>query len=63
MKMKKLIIPVLGTVVILGAGTGVYAAETNNGHTPSFNQMKSYMAKAHPNLSDKELKQMYNACH
>ncbi|MCB5936316.1 hypothetical protein LI012_10265 [Caldibacillus thermoamylovorans] len=55
---KKLAISLLtGAILLGGAGTFAYA------QTGGFEEMKPYMEKAHPELSNQELEQMYNACH
>lgn len=60
--MKKLAISILGAAFIFGAGTYTLAQGPEDGLL-DFEQMKPYMEKMHPNYSDKELKDMYNACH
>lgn len=55
---KKLAISLLtGAIILGGAGTFAYA------QAGGFEEMKPYMEKAHPELSNQELEQMYNACH
>lgn len=62
--MKKTIIGVLSAAFILGAGTFAYAQTNNYEKGPeTFDQMKPYMKKMHPQMSEKEQKDMYNACH
>lgn len=52
---KKLAISLLtGAILLGGAGTFAYA------QTGGFEEMKPYMEKAHPELSNQELEQMYN---
>lgn len=60
--MKKLAIGILGAAFIFGAGTYTFAQGNEDGLL-NFKEMKPYMEKMHPNFSDKELKDMYNACH
>lgn len=60
--MKKLAIGILSAAFILGAGTFAFAQENGN-RILNFEQMKPYMEKMHPNFSEKELKNMYEACH
>jgi peptidoglycan hydrolase CwlO-like protein len=65
-KMKKKITLVIITCSILigGARTLVYAdsnEDTINDYP--FKQVMEKMEKAHPDLSAKELKQMYSSCH
>lgn len=64
---KKLVIGILTGAILLG-GAGTYAfAQTNedgNGEGKfNFGQMKPQMEEVHPELSNQELKEMYNSCH
>ncbi|MGG1676451.1 hypothetical protein ACIFOT_11975 [Neobacillus sp. NRS-1170] len=62
--MKKFAVGILSTSLILGAGTAVFAAGTNNSDNGfSFEKMLPFMQKMHPNSSKEELKEMYKACH
>ncbi|ESU31255.1 hypothetical protein G3A_17910 [Bacillus sp. 17376] len=62
--MKKLSLSFLGAALILGASTAAFAEEGTEGKgTFNFGQMKPLIEKMHPNLSDEEVKQMYNNCH
>ena len=62
--MKKIVIGILSIAVIVGAGTYTFAQTNDTGEGPlPFGQMKPYMEKMHPDLSTKELKDMYNSCH
>lgn len=62
--MKKMIIGILSAAVILGAGTYTFAQTNSNEVGPiTFGQMKPYMEKMHPDLSTKELKDLYKSCH
>ena len=60
--MKKLVIGILSTAVILGAGTFTYAQGNGEGLV-NFGQMKPFMEEMHPDFSTKELKEMYDSCH
>ncbi len=60
--MKKLVIGILSTALIFGAGTFTYAQANGEGLL-NFGQMKPYMEKMHPDLSTKELKEMFDDCH
>ncbi|MBT2643273.1 hypothetical protein J7I80_13620 [Bacillus sp. ISL-41] len=62
--MKKLTLSILGAALILGASTAAFAEEGSDGKgTFNFGQMKPLIEKMHPDLSDEEVKQMYNDCH
>ncbi|WP_438823699.1 hypothetical protein [Bacillus sp. JJ1764] len=62
--MKKLAVGILSASLILGVGTVVFAQSNGYGNgTFNFGQMKPYMEKMHPDLTEKELKDMYEACH
>ena len=62
--MKKLTLSLLGTALILGASTVAFAEEGTDGKgTFNFGQMKPMIEQMHPELSDEEVKQMYNNCH
>lgn len=62
--MKKLVVGILSSAIILGAGTFTYAASNGNGEgLLNFGQMKPHMEEMHPDLSTKELKEMYDSCH
>ncbi|KJB86494.1 hypothetical protein AZ66_18555 [Paenibacillus sp. E194] len=59
--MKNKFIAIVGaTVLTLGIGTAVYAADVNPG---TFKDMLPFMKEMHPNMNDSELEQMYNNCH
>jgi hypothetical protein len=60
--MKKVIVGILSAAFILGAGSYALAQENEEGIL-SFEQMKPFMEKMHPNFSENELKDMYQACH
>ncbi|WP_071393230.1 hypothetical protein [Bacillus tuaregi] len=60
---KKLIIGIVAGAIILG-GAGTFAfAEGSNGFLGGFGEMKPYMEKMHPELSEEQLQQMYDNCH
>jgi hypothetical protein len=62
--MKKYVVGILSTALILGAGTAVFAAgnsSSSNGN--GFEKMLPFMQKMHPDSSKDELKDMYKACH
>lgn len=62
--MKKLAVGLLSSVLILGAGTAVFAAgNSGQGGGLSFEKMLPFMQKMHPDFSKEELKGMYKACH
>lgn len=60
--MKKLFIGLITLVLILGIGTSVYAANTDNG-TGFFEQMLPFAKQMHPDLTDQQIQNMYDACH
>lgn len=60
--MKKIVIGFLSAAFILGAGTYTVAHGNSDGPL-NFGQMKPLMEKMHPDLSTKELKEMYDSCH
>jgi len=61
--MKKIAIGTLCATFILGAGTAVFAAGTGEKEILNFGQMKPQMQEMHPDLSTKELKEMFDTCH
>lgn len=63
--MKKWTIGLLAAGLVLGAGTAVYAADnqTPGQGTFNFGQMLPFMQQMHPNLSEQQLKDMYESCH
>ncbi|WP_045519407.1 hypothetical protein [Neobacillus niacini] len=62
--MKKWAIGILSSALILGAGTAVFAAGTNNpGDGNSFEKMLPFMQEMHPDSSKEDLQEMYNSCH
>ncbi|MEC1523022.1 hypothetical protein P9D43_13520 [Neobacillus niacini] len=62
--MKKWAVGILSSALILGAGTVVFAAGTNNsGEGNTFEKVLPFMQEMHPNSSNEDLQEMYNACH
>lgn len=62
--MKKTALTLFSAALILGASTSAFAAEDREGKgTFNFGQMKPMMEKMHPEMSNEELKNMYNDCH
>ena len=62
--MKKLWIGLMALVLVMGIGTaGAYAA-TNNDYNDNgfFEKMLPYAKQMHPNLSEEQIKQMYDNC-
>lgn len=60
--MKKLFIGLMGLVLVLGIGSGVYAATADNS-TELFEQMLPFAKQMHPDISDQQIQDMYNSCH
>jgi hypothetical protein len=67
--MKKLWIGLMALVLVMGIGAaGVYAAapdkdnNTNNSRG-TFEEMLPYAKQMHPDLTEQEIKDMYNNCH
>ena len=55
---KKLVIGLLtGAIMLRWSGTYAYA------QTNGFQEMKPFMEKMHPELSENELEEMYKKCH
>lgn len=68
MKTKKLWIGLTAAVFIMGIGTaGAYAATADNNKSSEnqnfYERMLPLAKEMHPNLSDQEIKEMYNSCH
>jgi hypothetical protein len=62
--MKKWAVGILSSALILGAGTAVFAAGTNNSEEVNgFEKMLPFMQEMHPDSSKEDLQEMYNACH
>lgn len=62
--MKKFIAGIISASLILGSGTAIMAA--GNDSTDglfNFGQMKPQMEEMHPDLTNQELKEMYESCH
>jgi hypothetical protein len=62
--MRKWAVGILSSALVLGAGTAVFAAGTNNsGEGSSFEEMLPFMQEMHPDSSKEDLQEMYNSCH
>ncbi|WHX98751.1 hypothetical protein [Neobacillus sp. DY30] len=62
--MKRWAVGFLSSILILGAGTAVFAAGTNNSvESNNFEKLLPFMQKMHPDSSKEELQEMYNSCH
>jgi hypothetical protein len=62
--MKKIVLSVLGSMLILGVGTVVMAAGNDvDNENGTFEKMKPFMEEMHPDSSNEELKEMYDSCH
>lgn len=63
--MKRVLLGTLCATFLLGAGTVVFATSNTNeeNKTLNFDKMKPFMEKMHPDLSNDELEDMYQACH
>lgn len=62
--MKKILLGIISTMFIMGAGTAVFAAnEGTEEGIFNFEKMKPLMQEMHPDFSDQELEDMYNTCH
>ncbi|NGM84179.1 FAD/FMN-containing dehydrogenase [Paenibacillus sp. 7124] len=63
--MKKLWIGLSALVLVMGLGTaGAYAATANNDNNNSgfFEKMLPFAKQMHPNLSEKQIEEMYDNC-
>lgn len=61
---KKLMIAILSGAFILGAGTLTFAQSNGDGEGLfNFEQMKPKIAEMHPDLTEEEQKEMFEACH
>ncbi|AIQ64106.1 MULTISPECIES: hypothetical protein [Paenibacillus] len=63
--MKKLWIGLSALVLVMGIGTsGAYATTANNDNNGSsfFEKMLPFAKQIHPNLSEEQIKQMYDNC-
>lgn len=62
--MKKIIGGIFVATLVLGIDTWVFAySNCKDEGTLNFDQMFPFMKEIHPNLSENELKNMYNSCH
>lgn len=61
--MKKIIVGTLCTAFILGSATFAFAEGKEDKEIINFGQMKPHMEEMHPDLSTKELKEMFDSCH
>ncbi|MGG1614513.1 FAD/FMN-containing dehydrogenase [Paenibacillus phoenicis] len=70
--MKKLWIGIATMALVMGIGTaGAYAATAENGTEDSgkvnnqstFEQMLPHAKQMHPDLSEEQIREMYNSCH
>lgn len=62
--MKKISLTLFSAALIIGASTSAFAEENKEGKgTFNFGQMKPMMKEMHPEMSNEELKNMYNDCH
>ncbi|WP_068780274.1 CUE domain-containing protein [Paenibacillus sp. GM2] len=62
--MKSKFVIALGVIVLtLGIGTAAYAAGEGQGLWASFQDMLPHMRAMHPDLSDRQLEDMYQSCH
>lgn len=63
--MKKIAVATLGLGMLLGANAaGVFAEGPSFAkEIMNFGKMKPFMQQMHPNLNEKELKEMYESCH
>lgn len=62
--MKKIAIGILSTAFFFGAGTFALAQPSEMEPSVStFEKMLPFMQKMHPESSESELKEMYDACH
>ncbi|MNC46193.1 hypothetical protein D3C76_1180790 [compost metagenome] len=66
--MKKIWLGLITAVLIMGIGTaGVYASSVDNNKSSDnegfFEQMLPFAKKMHPDLSDQQIKEMFNNCH
>jgi hypothetical protein len=62
--MKKLMIGIMSIAFVLGAGTFALAQTDEPGDAMvNFKEMLPFMKEMHPDFSEDELQQMYNACH
>ncbi|MDF1511044.1 hypothetical protein PZE06_23195 [Robertmurraya sp. DFI.2.37] len=61
---KKLLVGILSSAFILGAGTLTFAQTNGEGDGLfNFEKMQPQIEKIHPELSKEEQKEMFDACH
>lgn len=61
---KKLLVGILTGGLILGAGTFAFAQTNEEGDgVINFEQMQPQIKKMHPDLTEKEQKEMFDSCH
>lgn len=61
---KKLIVGIFTGALILGAGTLTFAQTNDEGDGLfNFERMKPFIEKMHPDLTEEEQKEMFDACH
>ena len=61
---KKLMVGIISGAFILGAGSFAFAATNGEGEgLLNFGQMKPYIEQMHPDLTNQEQKEMFDACH
>ncbi|WP_019153614.1 hypothetical protein [Robertmurraya massiliosenegalensis] len=61
---KKLLVGILSSAFILGAGTLTFAQSNGEGEGwLNFDQMQPQIEEMHPDLTKKEQKEMFDACH
>ncbi|ALC89524.1 hypothetical protein AM500_06795 [Bacillus sp. FJAT-18017] len=62
--MKKFAVTLFGAAILLGASSaGALAEETGKGIDINFGKMKEHIQQMHPEINEKELKEMYKSCH
>lgn len=59
---RKLFVGIFTGALILGAGTLTFAQSSDEGFK-LFEQMKPHIEKMHPELTEEEQKEMFDACH
>ncbi|OCA87560.1 hypothetical protein A8F94_06790 [Bacillus sp. FJAT-27225] len=63
--MKKFALTIFGAAILLGAGSAGALAEGPGKGTDliNFGEMKGHLQQMHPEMNEKELKDMYESCH
>ncbi|MBG9798043.1 hypothetical protein O0555_14160 [Brevibacillus laterosporus] len=64
--MKKMIFSLTSLLVVMGIATGVYASTsqvTPDQTQKEFEQMRPWMKQMHPQMTDAQIKSMYESCH